>query len=237
MPYVDEGIDERLEVQLGTTDELKFFVKRDGAAVAPTALSAWVTILDPGGALKVARTQTGVTINGATVLFVQDWTGYELWEDYVADLEYSIAGRVYKERHFFDVVRCRLRCLVDESDVLEFYPDAEDHLQALKIADASRFIKRAWSEILNRIRAGKNRPSLILDTKRLIPVALHKSLEYMCLALFKELDDVWDKRRSIHEGKVKQAWADLGELKYDRTEDGLAGNNESKRINRRQWQV
>lgn len=240
MSYLDEGIDQRPEILFGAAaDSLVYYAKKDGAAQSIDANSAYVTIRDPGGTQKVARTQVGVTISGGALIFAQAWSSstYELWEDFQAVWEWTVGGVSYTDRQFFDVVRNKLPCLIDESDLLEQYPDAEEHLLSLKITDASRFIKRAWSRVLDRIRSGKNRPSLILDRSRLVNPALELATAFMCRALMKESGDIWAERMKEHFAEYRELVAGLGDLKYDIDQDGLAGEGEVKRINRRLFSV
>lgn len=235
MSYVDEGIDQRSEVTYGAVDSLVFYVKRNGANVAVDANSGYVTITDPGGTQKVARVAVTTTAATGKLAYSRTWeaTSFELWEDFVALFEWQEAAVVKTDRLYFDVVRTKLECLIDERMVLEQYPDAESHLVALGITDAQRFIKRAWSVMLDRIRTGKNRPSLILDRARLVNPGIEAATARMCRALAKETGDIWHERMIHHFKEYNQLIASLGDLKYDKDEDGLAGNGEVKRMNRR----
>lgn len=235
--YTDEGIDSRAEIQYGaTSDTLTYFAKANGAPQSIDALSAFVTILDPGGSTKVPRAQTGIVITaGGKLTFTQAWASatYELWEDFVAVWEWTVGSVPHVDRQFFDVVRNKMQCLIDESDILEQYPDAQQHLLSLGVANTSRFIKRAWSVLLDRIRSGKSRPSLILDRTRLINPAIEGATARMCRALSKETGDIWHERMIHHFREYNSLIAGLGDLKYDRDEDGLAADNDVKRMNRR----
>lgn len=232
--YSDEGIDQRAEATYNAADSLTYYVKRNGAAVAIDADSGYVTIYDPGGSTKVARVAVTTTTSGKLV-YTRTWESptFELWEDYVALFEWQESGVTRTDRLFFDVVRSKLECLIDESDMLEQYPDAADHLAALNITDPTRFIKRAWSVMLDRIRSGKNRPSLILDRARLVNPALEGATARMCRALSKETGDIWHERMTHHFREYNALIAGLGDIKYDKDEDGLAGDNDVKRMNRR----
>lgn len=246
MSYANEGIDQRLEVLRGAADSLVYFAKANGKPQSVDANSAWVTILDAAGSEKVARTQTGVVIaSGGRITFSQTWTeaDYELWEDYVLIVEYQVSTAVSTDRAFFDVVKTKLPCLIDNSDLLDFYPDLEEHMKSLNQgSDTStdtiaRFIRAAWSQMLDRIRAGRNRPSLILDRARLVNPARRLALSLACEALSREEDDLWDKRAMKHEKAYDKLFIGLGELKYDKDEDGLASEEETKRVNRRKFSV
>lgn len=246
MSYIDEGIDQRLEVAQGLTDSLVFYAKSNGQPVTVDPASAYVTILDPGGTEKVARTQTGVTIaaNGK-ITFSQTWTEatYERWEDFQMLVEYTVSAIPFADRVYFDVVKNKLPCLIDMSDLLDYYADLELHLQSVNqgsdtsAVTGSRLIKRAWSFLLDRIRSGKNRPSLILDRARLVNPAIAQALHLICDLLSKEEGDIWDKRQDKHLKRYDKLMAGLGDLKYDMDEDGLASEQETKQINRKLFTV
>jgi hypothetical protein len=235
MSYANEGIDQRAEVAQGLTDSVGYYVK--AAGVLPSiGASAFVTILDPGGTEKVAR--TAATITGNLLSLSQSWTGYSLEEDFVAVWEWTVGGIWFADRQYFDVVKTKLPCLVDTSDLEEFYPNLQNHLKALEEnTDAGKFIRRAWSHLMDRLRSGKNRPSLVLDRARLVNPGIQIALWFASEALTRETDDVWDKRAAKHEKRYEALMAGLGELKYDADEDGLASNNETKRVNRRNFQT
>jgi hypothetical protein len=155
----------------------------------------------------------------------------------VALFTYVSSGVTYSERVFFDVVKTKLLCQIDHNDLLEAYPDLETHLAAIGETDTTKFIRKAWSEILDRIRAGGNRPSLILEARRLSNAAIELSLSYVAQALEKDPGDLWNDRKKDHRANYTAAWNGLGELKYDITEDGLADTDEETRVNRTRWHV
>lgn len=232
-------IDQRAEVQQSAVDSLVYFVRKEGAPLTPDTGSVWVTVLDPSGNVKQARTQTGVTLEGSRITYTRTWgTEFELlWEDYVLVVEWQETGVTRSDRLYFDVVRTKLSCPVTNEDVLEMYPDMDEHIQSVSVTHAGKFIRRAWSQLLDAIRSGHNRPSLILDRARLVNPTLHLALHFLCNSLTKNPQDVWYTRARDHKKQYDQLLAGLGELKYDRDEDGLAGNDETKRMNRRRFQV
>lgn len=239
MAYRSEGIDQRAEVVRNAVDSLVYWAKDNGATLAIDSNTAYVTVLDNTGNTKVARTQTGITLTTADgkVSFSQTWTNYELAEDYVLLVEWSTGSIPFADRLYFDVVLNKLKCPIDNNDILELYPDMDSHIVSIGQTAVDKFIKRAWAHLMNRIRSGHSRPSLILDRARLVEPAIEKAAEYTCRALSKELDDIWDVRRKDHADRYKEAMAGLGELKYDKDEDGLASPGEDKRVNRRKWTV
>ncbi len=239
--YVNEGIDARAEVLFGRADSLRMYIKRNGALIAPDANSVYVTITDPSGSVVVARTQTGVTSSAAGLLsFSRTWDTptFERWEDYKADWEWMETDVISTDVQFFDVVKTKLPCLLDASDLQEFYPDIEEHLKSLETTtDITKFIRQGWRHLLDRIRSGGSRPSLILDRVRLIGPGTHIALMFACNALSKATGDLWDTRSTKHDAWYKEGMAGLGELKYDRDEDGLASEGEVKVMNRRRFSV
>ena len=238
MSYIDQSIDMRAEVLQGAVDSLVYWAKSNGAPVTVDGGTAFVTVMDCTGSQIVARTAATIAANGR-LSFSQMWTmaQWQLQEDCIALFEWAVSGVAFADRLYFDVVINKLLCPIDTSDLLEFYPDLESHLAAIGETDTTKFIKRAWSKLLNRIRSGHNRPSLILDKARLIEPAVELTLFLVCRALSRNPDDLWASRKSEHADDYKTAIAGLGELKYDRNEDGLAEQNEVKRINRRKWTV
>lgn len=240
MAFNAEGIDQRPEILYGAAaDSLVYWPKKDGAVQAVDALSAFVTIFNPSAAQLVAR--VAATINGnGSLSYSRAWdvATYLLGQDYAVLWEYTSATVAVADRTYFDIVRNKLPCLIDESDLLELYPNLVEHLKAVEpVPDLSKYIRRAWSMMLDRIRSGQNRPSLILDRARLVNPAIHLSLHFACMALARDVDDIWDKRQAGHLKMFETIYAGLGELKYDINEDTVADQEESKRINRRKWTV
>lgn len=239
MPYVNEGIDQRAEVLIGKADTLTLVVKAGGQLLTGIN-SAKVTIMEPSGVVIVA--QVNAVVTGSILSYTRTWdTGdtkkFELWEDFVAEWEYVTVNGTYTDRQFFDVVRTKLPCLIDVNNLLDYYPDLIQHLAAIEETDADKFCRRAWSLMLDRIRSGKNRPSLILDRSRLVNPGVQKALELVCNALSRDIGDIWSKRKADHKAEYEALRAGLGELKYDRDEDGLAADTDIKRINRRRFSV
>lgn len=238
MSYVDQGIDQRAEVLSGASDSLVYWAKADGAPITVDPGTGYVTLLDNTGSEKVARAACSIASNGKLyVTRTWDVATWLLQEDAVALFEWQVATVPYSDRLYFDVVKNKLLCPIDTSDLLDHYPDLEKHLAAIGETDTKKFIKRAWSTILNRIRSGHNRPSLILDRSRLYDPALELALARCCRALSRKPEDVWGVRKVDHIQDYKAAWAALGELKYDKNEDAVANEGENKRINRRKMTV
>lgn len=236
MSYVNEGVDSKAEVLSGdVTDSLVYWCKENGAPLTPTPASAFVTILDSGGAEKVAR--TAATITSTKLVLAQAWptNSYPLEEDYIAVWEFASGGVSYADRTTFDVVRTKLPVLIDTSDLEELYPNLLKHLAAIEETDASKFIRRAWSFMLDRIRAGGSRPSLILDRARLVNPGIQLACCLAMDALCRQPGDVFDLRARRHEKNFESLFQGLGSLTYDKDEDGTA-DNEPRRVNRsRGW--
>lgn len=240
MSYVNEGVDVRAEVQHGLVDSVVYFAKRNGAPINPDNASVWCTLLDRNGGEVVARTQSGVSQNSSGRFAIQaSFTSptWELAEDCIAVWEWQESGTTFSDRQFFDVVKTKLPCLVDTSDVTELYPQIPLDLVSLGETDASKFIRRAWSLMLDRLRSGGGRPSLIIDRARLVNPGVMKAVELITDALSREADDIWE-RRSLRAGKVyEKLMAGLGELKYDTDQDGTGAEEEKANLDRRNWHV
>lgn len=247
--YADEGIDARAEVIVVNTltnnppinDTLTFYLKGAGKVITPDAATAFVTILDPLGAVLRARGAAVISTGGRLTL-TQQWNesgtpAYALWEDYCALWEWQVSGVPFADRQFFDVVRTKLPCLIDTSDLQELLPTITTHLVAIGEVDCTKFIRRAWSEILDRIRSGANRPSLIMDRSRLVNPAVKLAMAKTCFALTRAPADIWDKRKDTFTKEYEVAWAGLGELKYDIDEDGRVADVEKTRVNRKRFSV
>lgn len=227
MAYVAEGIDQRAEVlQDAAADSLVFYPKHDGAPDAAPS-SAFVTVVDPSGRELVPR--TAATITGSKLSFTQAWpkATYPLDEEYIALWEWTVGGIVYSDRQYFDVVKNKLPCLIDTSDLQEVYPNLLNQLKAIGEQDASKFIRRAWSELLDAIRSSGRRPSLITDKVRLINPAVHLALSFTCNALAREAMDIWSSRAKAHSKRWNELFGQLGELRYDATEDGVTDGKTS----------
>lgn len=239
MSFVDQGTDERAEVVQGAADVLVHWAKLNGAAVTVDPATAYVTLMDCTGSVQVARQLATIAANGklSTPSTVFTTAAWQLQEDAIALFEWQVGAVPYADRLYFDVVLNKLYCPIDTSHLLTLYPDLENHLTAIGETDTTKFIKRAWSKFLRRIRSGHNRPSLILDKVVLVEPVLELSLYLVCRALSRSPDDLWDHRMKAHQEDYKNAVATLGEVKYDRNEDGLAEQNEVKRINRRKFTV
>lgn len=236
MSYINEGINQRAEVLSDAVDSIVYFPKLDGANVTPS--SATVKVLSPSGGQLVAEAVVVPGANGRLTLS-QLWAlaTYYLAEDYVALFTYVSGGVSYSERVFFDVVKTKLLCQISHTDLLDTYPDLEEHLSAINEADSSKMIRRAWSEMLDRLRSAGNRPSLILDVRRLTNPGIELALHYVALALEKDPGDVWNERKKEHRERYNAGWNGLGQLKYDITEDGLADKEEVERIARVRFHV
>lgn len=236
MSYLNEGIDAKAEVLSGdVADSLVYWCKENGAPIIPTASSAFVTILDSAGATKVAR--VAATISGSKLVHSQTWptNSYPLAEDYIAVWEFASGGVSYADRTTFDIVRTKLPVLIDTSDLEELYPNLTKHLVSIGETDAAKFVRRAWSFMLDRIRAGGSRPSLILDRARLVNPGIQLAACLTMDALCRQPGDVFDLRARRHEKNFEALFQGLGSLTYDKDEDGTA-DAEPRRVNRqRAW--
>lgn len=237
--YIDQGIDQRNEVLQGAVDSLVYWVKNNGAAQAIDSASAHVTLMDNTGTTKVARALCTISDSGKlSVSKTWDADSWILQEDAIALWEWTVGSIAFSDRQYFDIVKNKLYCPIDTAKLLEVYPDLELHLSGIGETDVTKFIKRAWAKLLVRIRSGHNRPSLILDKHRLVEPALELTLFMVCRALSRNMDDLWWQRKKDHEEDYKHAIASLGEVKYDRNEDGVAEQRgEDKRLNRRKFTV
>lgn len=236
MAYINEGIHQRAEVLQGATDSIVYFPKVDGVNVTPS--SANVQVLGPSSQILLPETPVTPGPNGRLTLS-QAWplATYYLSEDYVAIFTFVASSISYSERVFFDVVKMKLLCQISHSDLLNTYPDLESHLLSLNETDTAKFIRRAWSEILDRIRSAGNRPSLLLDVRRLTNAAIELSLHYVAQALEKDTGDLWNSRKADHRAGYNREWGQIGTLKYDFNEDGQADRGEETRVARVRFHV
>ncbi len=229
MSYIERPADVRAEVLQGATESLVFRPRLDGDPETPD--SAFVTVLDQNGGVKVARASVAPEADGSLVLTrAWDTSTYPLGEDYCLLWEFTVGSTTTTERQFFDVVKTKLQCPIDTNDLLEDYPTLEQTLKQLQNPDAARFIRRAWSRICGRIRSKGRRPSLILDSQRLANVTLELSLYAICRAVSKEAGDIWSQRMEAHEKNYEVEWNSLGELRYDDDEDGVASTDEKRNV-------
>lgn len=248
MGYTEEGIDQRSEILLAggnpailVEDSLVFWLKENGKLLVPDDASAFVTILDPSGTQLVARTAADQDGSQLSYTRTFNMTGtapnFTAAEDYVALWEWTINGTAFTDRQFFDCVRTKLPCPLDDSNLMVEYPNLLLHFKALKEDDLTKPIKLAWSTILDRIRAGGNRPSLILDRARLTNPAIQLALAFASGMLARESGDIWADRETKHFKRFEELFNGLGTLKYDKNEDGVVEEKEETRVNRREWFV
>lgn len=239
MAYVKQEITQKPEVQQGAEDSLRYFAANDGELQDVEV--AYVTILDPNGGIVVERQEVTDYIELNGFFFKQTWETdpYALAEDYAVVWEWTVDGIPYADRQSFDVVFTKLPCLVDVDHIRDVYPNILNHIKALKTDEGeeetdlvARFIRAAWSRLLDSIKAAGNRPSLILDRTRLMNPAIQLACNSICNALVREQDDVWERRAATHTKNFDALWAGLGTLKYDVVEDGIAGTGETTRVNK-----
>lgn len=227
-------LDGKAEVQAGAVDVLRFWPKYDGAPAMLDSGSGFVTILDPSGGVKVARAACTVDTQNSVLSVSRTWNEV-IDEDYIAVWEWTVNAVVFSERDMFDIVKVKLPCMIDTTDLEDFYPDIRQHLNAIAEVDASRFARRAWSMLLDRIRSSGHRPSLVIDRARLVNVGLQCMAALTCNALSRSPGDIWDLRAAGHAKSYEALFSGLGQLKYDRDEDGVS-DDVPARVNRiRAW--
>lgn len=230
MTYAYEGDDQKLEVQFDQNDSLVYWVKDGGSPSTPDPGSAYVTVLDPNGGTVVARTAATI-VSGGKLTYSRTWTDTPIEEDYIAVWEWQVSAVAIADRQTFDVVKTKLPCPIDTSDLQEHYPNIVRHLAAIEETDATKFARRAWSLLMDRIRAGGHRPSLVMDRKRLINPAVQLMAALTCNALAREPGDLWHERASGHMKNFEALFTGLGALNYDRDEDGTV-DDVPARVNR-----
>lgn len=223
MAYANEGTDVRAEVKQGTdADSLVYYAKDNGVPVTVDPGTAFVTIKDTGSADLVARTAATIAAGGK-LSRSQTWpeATYPLLEDYQAVWEWQVGGIPFSDVQFFDVVRNKLPIMIDTSDLQEFYPNLDKHLNAIEETDASKAIRTAWNTMLDRIRTSGARPSLIVDRARLVMPAKHLAMANVARMLCRKEGDIWDKRADHHDKQFEILFGGLGSLRYDINENGV----------------
>lgn len=256
MTTTDEGSKQRVEVlwnennATGVADTLRYFPRRDGVLFTDarfTNVKGGYTIRDPAG----KQIDQDMSFDGSVTLKtngcfeiakIWDGTSYLLAEDYIVDWQVRFTDAnssegFYNERQFFDVVRTKLQCMVDHKQLVELFPDLTQQLASIGATDSVAWIRSAWSEVLDRIRSGGHRPSLIMDGTRLRAPTLHLAVSKVADALTREANDVWYGRADVHMKRYEQAWNALGQLKYDFQQTGLASPLETSRVGRRRFRV
>lgn len=231
--YINKGFDQKSEILEGHNDTLVMWPRVTAESVIPAVAS--VEILSPTGNILVPN--TAAVVDGVTgkLSFSQVWgqLTYPRDEDYVAVWTFTSAGVQYVERQYFDVVISKLVCPVDTNQLLELYPNIVQHLAAVQVTDASRFIRQAWGTVLDRIRAAGNRPSLIMESIRLAGPTKALAASLVCDALSRDPTDVWWARARNWEAEYNARFSGLGSLKYDVDEDGVHdGDEETARVAR-----
>jgi hypothetical protein len=210
--FVAEGRTQKLEVVRELASTIVYWPRDEGRLLVATAPS--VAIYDP--ALSQIATPAAAVQPNKSIQF--SWTPEatrQLAEDYRYEVTFTAGGAVRKDVVYFDLVRVALACPVDQNQLEAIEPDLPKWLAARSIADASRWIVRAWDDVVGRIRAAGYRPALITDRS---PLAATVALVKVLTSLIRQTDDVWDRKRDLHQEDYEAAWAAIGALKF---EDGL----------------
>lgn len=212
MGTVLEGQTQKLELVRGLEARVVYWPRSDGKLV--TAAAPTVVVYDRGGA-QLAAPAAAVQANGSITF---DWTpaaDLTCAEDYRYEIGFTVGGRARKDVVYFDVVRVSLACPIDQSQLEAIEPDLPKWIAARSIPDASRWIVRAWDDIVGRIRAAGFRPALITDRHVFARAATELALVKVCTTLIRQTDDVWDRKRDLHQEDYEAAWASLGALKFE----------------------
>ena len=242
MSYANEGLDVRAEVTQDATDSLVFMCLVDGIPVAPTGTPT-VEIRDPNASVLVAAVDTTAGTPTGQRVYTRTWSEatFPLGEDFSAIFSFVSGGITYTERIYFDVVRNRMRILLTPSDLLETTPNLAEHLKGIGLtgtdADLMRFARKGWAHLMNLIRKGGKRPSLILDRARLIEPATEYALAFAFLAMVKRPDDVWRDLAKEHFRLAGEAYSGLGSLRYDIDQDGTTRPGEEGSFTQPKWGV
>jgi hypothetical protein len=239
MTYIERPVDARAEVLQGeSADSITFTPSLKGYPVVPS--SAFVTVRGPTANELVARAAVTPTATGDLVVS-QAWplATYPLAEDYCLLWEFTVDGVAYTQRQFFDVCKTKLFCPITTNELLEHYPNLEQHLKAVGEPDADKFVRRAWAKILNRIRGNGRRAALILDSQKLTQPTIELALHLVAKALAKtaSTDDKWWRLQELHLKQYEVEWGNLGSLKYDIDEDAIASPSENRRVGAPRWSV
>jgi hypothetical protein len=212
VPFVHEGSRSKLELVRGLAATVAYWPRVDGQLVA--AAAPVVRVYDPAGAL-LAEPAAAVQPNKSVTF---DWTPpatADLAEDYRYEIDYTVGGKPRKDVVYLDVCRVSLACPIDQNQLEALEPDLPKWLAARNISDAQRWIVRAWDDILGRIRAAGFRPALVTDRHVFAAAATELALVKVLTTLIRQPDDLWDRKRELHEDDYEAAWAAIGALKFE----------------------
>lgn len=212
--YAEEGQTQKLEVVRGLASVITYWPRVAGELV--TAAAPTCVVYDPTG----AQLATPAATVGADRQVTFTWTpAAELpcAEDYRYELAYTAGGVAKTDAVYFDLVRVGLACPIDDNQLEAVEPDLQKWLQARSMASAQRFIVRAWDDILGRIRSAGYRPGLLTDRHAFARAATERALVHVLTSLMRVPDDVWNRKRDIHQADYEAAWAALGSLKFEDT--------------------
>jgi len=226
----DEGQMQKLEVVRGIASTISFWPRAAGELLDVT--SPTVIVYDPSGAVLDAPVAAVQTDKRVTF----EWSpsaALACAEDYRYEVEYLIGTDSFVDVVYFDLVRVSLKCPIDDNHLEAEEPDLQKWLQARQLPSAKRWIVSAWDDIVGRIRTAGYRPSLITDRHAFTRAATELSLVKVLTTLIRQPNDVWDRKRELHQEAYVAAWGSVGTIKF---EDVAAPGPASKRtISQPRW--
>lgn len=228
--YAEEGQTQKLEVVRGLASTITYWPRVGGELVTPTSPTA--TLYDPSGA-QLASPAATVEQNGRITFPWTPAASLACVEDYRYEVTFTSGGVSRIDAVYFDLVRVSLACPVTDNQLEAVEPDLQKWLSARSMPSAQRFILRAWDDILGRIRAAGYRPGLLTDRHAFTRAATERALAYMMASLMRAPDDVWSRKRDLHQEDYEAAWAAIGTLKFE--SPAAPGPAQKRTISQPRW--
>ncbi len=213
MAFVAEGQTQKLEVIRGAAAvTLTYWPRGDGKLLAATSPTA--KVFDPSS-VQLATPSATVQSDGSIIFSWTPGAALQLAEDYRYEVTFSVGGVVRSDVVYFDLVRMPLSCPVDQNLLEAIEPDLPKWLAGRNITDASRYIARAWDEIVARIRAAGYRPALVTDRFAFVGAGVELALVKVLTSCIRQPGDLWDRKREIHADDYEAAWSAIGAIKFE----------------------
>lgn len=216
MPFPSDA--GRLEIQRGRTTTLTYWPRIGEELV--TVTSPVITVYDMNGVVVsglVATQQADKSITAS-------WTPANtllLAADYRFEVSFSYGGATRQDVTYFDLVRVPLTCPITYQTLLNVEPILEGATLAPQLASTA--IESAWTRIRQRIYATGQRARLVTNEDVFVRPATSLALSNIFAALQRAPGDVWESKRDYYAKDWEDAWAAIGELRFEVYDVGVTG--------------
>lgn len=214
MTFVLPGQTTKLEVVQGIANTVKYWPRVDGKLV--TATNPSITGLFDAANQQITGAGAASAGGDGSIQFI--WTpaaSLYLAEDYRFEVSYTDGTVPRTDRTYFDLVKVKLECPVDDNLLQAVEPNVMKWLAGQGLTSSQQFIQRAWGQIVQRIRGQGYRPALITDRFAFTDSCVSLSLSFICKAQQREDGDVFDKKSAFWAEQYARDWAAIGAIKFE----------------------